>query len=166
MNWEQFNQYSILFCAALAVLLIVLIIITVKFNTRLRTAERRYQTLTRGLDGADWHDLMLELGDDIAALKETTQTHEKFLHNLDSRTQVDFCHRAFIHYDAFEHIFGKLSFSAAFLDENYDGFIFSNIHGREDARCYLKEVKSGKCDQFLSDEEKNVLAQACKTKGE
>mgnify|MGYP000974163760 CR=1 FL=1 len=83
MNWEQFNQYSIFFCAALAVLLIVLIIITVKFNTRLRTAERRYQTLTRGLDGADWHDLMLELGDDIAALKETTQTHEKFLHNLD-----------------------------------------------------------------------------------
>lgn len=162
MDLEILNQYSIFFCAALAVLLIVLIIITVKFNNRLRTAERRYQTLTRGIDGSDWHDLMLAVNDDIASLKETAAAHEKHLQNLDERTQVQFCHRAFIHYDAFEHIFGKLSFSAALLDENYNGFIFSNIHGREDARCYLKEVKAGKCEQFLSDEEKTVLSQALK----
>lgn len=162
MNWTQFNQYSIFFCAALAVILLVLIVITIRFNNRLRTAERRYQTLTRGIDGADWHDLMLVLNDDISELKSIAQNHDKFLAALDSRSRVQFCHRAVIHYDAFEHIFGQLSFSAALLDENFDGFIFSNIHGREDARCYLKEVKNGKCEQFLSNEEKTVLAQATK----
>lgn len=162
MNWTQFNQYSIFFCAALAVILLILIIITIRFNNRLRTAERRYQTLTRGIDGADWHDLMLVLNDDISELKSIAQNHDKFLAVLDSRSKVQFCHRAMLHYDAFEHIFGQLSFSVALLDENLDGFIFSNIHGREDARCYLKEVKNGKCEQFLSNEEKTVLAQATK----
>lgn len=160
MNWTELSRYSIFFCLALAVIFLVLLIIVVKFNTRLRNAERRYKTLTRGLDGADWHALMLELGDDIAALKQTSQEHTRFLDELDKRTQVQFCHRAMLHYDAFEHIYGQLSFSLACLDENYDGFIFSNIHGREDARCYLKEVKSGRCEQFLSEEEKAVLAAA------
>ena len=160
MDWTVLNQYSIFFVAALAVIMIILIVITSKTNARLKTIERRYNTLTRGLDGADWHDLMIQLGDDMADLKQITAEHSKFLQALDSRTQVQFCHRAMIHYDAFEHIHGQLSFSVCLLDENYDGFIFSNIHGREDARCYLKEVKAGACDQFLSTEEQTVLSQA------
>ena len=160
MNWSTLNQYSIFFVAALAVIVIILIVITLKANARLKTIERRYNTLTRGLDGADWHDLMIQLGDDMADLKQITAEHSKFLQALDGRTQVQFCHRAMIHYDAFEHIHGQLSFSLCLLDENNDGFIFSNIHGREDARCYLKEVKAGTCEQFLSAEEQTVLAQA------
>lgn len=160
MDWTVLNQYSIFFVAALAVIMIILIVITSKTNARLKTIERRYNTLTRGLDGADWHDLMIQLGDDMADLKQITTEHSKFLQALDARTQVQFCHRAMLHYDAFEHIHGQLSFSACLLDENYDGFIFSNIHGREDARCYLKEVKAGTCEQFLSAEEQTVLSQA------
>ena len=160
MDWTVLNQYSIFAAAFLAVIVVILLIVTLKVNARLKTIERRYSTLTRGLDGADWHDLMIQLGDDMADLKQITAEHAKFLQALDSRTQVQFCHRAMIHYDAFEHIHGQLSFSLCLLDENYDGFIFSNIHGREDARCYLKEVSAGKCAQFLSTEEQTVLAQA------
>ena len=160
MNWSDLNQYSIFLALALAVIVIILFIVTVKTNARLKTIERRYNTLTRGLDGADWHDLMIQLGDNLADLKQISSEQEKFLQNLNERTQVQFCHRAMIHYDAFEHIYGQLSFSLCLLDENYNGFIFSNIHGREDARCYLKEVKAGVCAQFLSTEEQTVLAQA------
>ena len=160
MNWSDLNQYSIFLALALAVIVIILFIVTLKTNARLKTIERRYNTLTRGLDGADWHDLMIQLGDNLADLKQISSEQEKFLQNLNERTQVQFCHRAMIHYDAFEHIYGQLSFSLCLLDENYDGFIFSNIHGREDARCYLKEVKVGVCAQFLSAEEQTVLTQA------
>jgi len=155
-----FNQYGLYFCIAVTVILLFLIILVLKFSSRLRTVERRYQTLCRGLDGADWHALMLELNDDVARLNETTAAHQRFLHALDERTQVQFCRRAIIHYDAFDYVYGQLSFSAALLDEHNDGFIFSNIHGRQDARCYLKEVKAGNCEQLLSDEEKFVLQTA------
>ena len=54
MDWTVLNQYSIFAAAFLAVIVVILLIITLKVNARLKTIERRYSTLTRGLDGADW----------------------------------------------------------------------------------------------------------------
>ena len=47
-------------------------------------------------------------------------------------------HVAVVRYDAFGDMGGRLSFSAALLDENGDGVVISSIHARGESRTYAK----------------------------
>lgn len=65
-----------------------------------------------------------------------------------------------MHYNAFDFTYGELSFSMAVLDDLGNGYIFTNIHNRDDARCYCKRILNGESKHPLSDEEKEVLEYA------
>lgn len=69
----------------------------------------------------------------------------------------------FLKYDAFEDIRGTQSYSLCVLDAKQNGVILTSIAGRNDYRGYAKPVVTGNCDLALSDEEKQVLAQAKET---
>lgn len=69
-------------------------------------------------------------------------------------------HLALVRYDAFGDMGGHLSWSLALLDDRGDGVVVSSIHGRSDARTYAKSVASWTCDQQLSPEEDEAIAQA------
>lgn len=66
-------------------------------------------------------------------------------------------HVAVIRYDAFGDMGGRLSFSAALLDDAGDGLVLTSIHGRSEARTYAKGVKGGNSEQELSPEEKQTI---------
>jgi uncharacterized membrane protein YccC len=66
-------------------------------------------------------------------------------------------HVAVIRYDAFGDMGGRLSFSAALLDDAGDGLVLTSIHGRSEARTYAKGVKGGSSEQELSPEEKQTI---------
>ena len=67
-----------------------------------------------------------------------------------------------VRYDAFEDLGGRMSFSAALVDESGRGIVLTAIHGRGETRSYLKQVpvtsSSGQRD--LSPEEDQAVAQA------
>ncbi len=69
---------------------------------------------------------------------------------------------AVVRYDAFEDLGGRLSFSAAIVDDNGRGLVLTAIHGRTETRSYLKQVPvtpdSGQRE--LSPEEARAVAQA------
>lgn len=69
---------------------------------------------------------------------------------------------AVVRYDAFEDLGGRLSFSAAIVDDSGRGLVISAIHGRTETRSYLKQVPvSGDGGQRdLSPEEAQALAEA------
>jgi hypothetical protein len=54
---------------------------------------------------------------------------------------------------------GRLSFSAALLDDGGDGIVLTAIHGRTDTRTYVKGILGGTADQ-LSPEEKEAITVA------
>ena len=62
-----------------------------------------------------------------------------------------------VRFDAFEDMGGRLSFSAALLDARGDGVVITSINGRQDTRCYAKQVRSGSSPQNLSDEEREAI---------
>jgi hypothetical protein len=66
-------------------------------------------------------------------------------------------HVAVVRYDAFGDMGGRLSFSAALLDDAGDGLVITSIHGRSEARTYAKGVKSGISEQPLSPEEEQTI---------
>ena len=67
---------------------------------------------------------------------------------------------ALIRYDAFEDMGGRLSFSAAFLDDHGDGVVVTSINGRTETRTYAKPVTKLSSDHNLSDEERRAVAAA------
>lgn len=65
-----------------------------------------------------------------------------------------------VRYDAFEEMGGRLSFSAALLDDHGDGVVLTSINGRTETRTYAKPIKGLTSDFNLSDEEQAAIASA------
>ena len=69
-------------------------------------------------------------------------------------------HVAVVRYDAFGDMGGRLSFSAALVDDRGDGLVFSSIHARGESRTYAKGVVGCSSDATLTPEEQQALAAA------
>jgi hypothetical protein len=69
-----------------------------------------------------------------------------------------------VRFDAFADIGGKLSSSAALLDEHGNGLVITTMNGRENSRNYLKQVRRGVGVSALSPEEHDAVAKAMGTK--
>jgi hypothetical protein len=67
-----------------------------------------------------------------------------------------------VRYDAFGDMGGRLSFSAAMLDDGGDGLVLTAIHGRSETRSYIKGVKGGASEASLSPEELQAISYARK----
>ena len=72
-------------------------------------------------------------------------------------------HVAVVRYDAFGDMGGRLSFSAALLDDSGDGLVLTSINGRSETRTYAKGVKAGESDHSLSPEELQAIGYATRT---
>jgi hypothetical protein len=69
-------------------------------------------------------------------------------------------HVSVVRYDAFGDMGGRLSFTAALLDDAGDGLVITSINGRTESRAYAKGVKGGQSDQSLSPEETQAIGLA------
>lgn len=72
-------------------------------------------------------------------------------------------HVAVVRYDAFPDMGGRLSFSAAFLDDAGDGLVLTSINGRTETRTYAKGVKNGVSEHQLSPEEEQAIGFATRS---
>lgn len=72
-------------------------------------------------------------------------------------------HVAVVRYDAFGDMGGRLSFSAALLDDSGDGLVLTSINGRTETRTYAKGVKGGESGHSLSPEELQAIGYASRT---
>ncbi len=69
-------------------------------------------------------------------------------------------HVSVVRYDAFGDMGGRLSFSAAMLDDNGDGILLTSIHGHTESRMYIKTVTRRKADGRVSPEEVEAITNA------
>ncbi len=69
-------------------------------------------------------------------------------------------HVAVVRYDAFGDMGGRLSFSAALLDDAGDGLVLTSINGRSETRTYAKGVQAGSSEHSLSPEEQEAIGHA------
>jgi len=69
-------------------------------------------------------------------------------------------HLGIVRYDAFNDVGGRLSWSLALLDDGGDGVVLTAIHGRSEARSYAKSIAGWSCDQPMSPEEQQAVAEA------
>jgi hypothetical protein len=118
------------------------------------------------------HDLVLLAADDdapsflhavgrkteqVAALRREVDSLEALLARTRTELADALRHVSVVRYDAFGDLGGRLSFSAALLDDGGDGLVLTSIHGRSETRSYMKGVKGGTSDASLSPEEQQAI---------
>jgi len=73
-------------------------------------------------------------------------------------------HVSVVRYDAFQDMGGRMSFSAALLDDAGDGIVLTAINGRSETRSYAKGVSAGTSDIALSPEEQQAIDAALRSR--
>jgi hypothetical protein len=137
------------------------VLVVLRLRVRLRRLERACDALLAGGPGAARFVSAVRQaqssGDDVrrevAALRaELAQAR------ADLGTALR--HVAVVRYDAFDDLAGRLSFSAALLDDAGDGVVVTSINGRSETRTYAKGVTAGGSPHPLSPEEREAVARA------
>ncbi|WP_341924489.1 DUF4446 family protein [Nocardioides psychrotolerans] len=127
----------------LAVLSLVVALVAIALSVlTLRTTDARRRAMGAEALPEDVHGLRQE----VAALR--------------AEARGSLRHVAVVRYDAFGDMGGHLSWSLALLDDSGDGVVLSSIHGRSDARSYAKNIAGWRCEQPLSPEEDEAIANA------
>jgi hypothetical protein len=129
-------------------------------QVRLRRLRRAY-TVLQGRDGeVSFVDAAARTSRQVDVLRSEVSLVKAGL--VDVRTDLADAirHVAVVRYDAFGDMGGRLSFSAAMLDDSGDGLVFSSINGRSETRTYAKGVKHGTSEAQLSPEEEQVVSWA------
>ncbi len=132
-SWSTETYQAVTLAAAAAAALCLLLLLVVL--ARLRVLARRVR---RGASAA--RSVTEAAGPDPRALR----------------------HVAVVRYDAFGDMGGRLSFSAALLDDQGDGLVLSSINGRSETRTYAKSLVGGESEHTLSPEEQDAITAARK----
>ena len=133
-------------------------LLTLILAARLRKVRRAYAVL-RG-EGAD-KDIFSAFGKVV----KRVQSMEQRVNEVSAAQEEETLLRklavqkfGLVRYDAFDDMGGRLSFSAALLDDNGDGVILSSINGRTETRTYAKLVRGLASEHNLSEEEREAIA--------
>jgi hypothetical protein len=139
---------------------IIALITGVIANLRIRKLRRGFSVL----DGPDGPETVVDaLGRGTAETQALRAELSRAKGELDiARSELADAlrHVAVVRYDAFGDMGGRMSFTAALLDDSGDGLVITSINGRTEARAYAKGVKEGQSDQSLSPEETQAIALA------
>ena len=145
--------------AGLAVGVLALVLAAVALRS-LRRMRRDLTLLAADDDAPSFVEAVARKTEEVTALR----TEVDDLAALLARTRTELAdalrHVSVVRYDAFGDMGGRLSFSAAMLDDGGDGLVLTAIHGRSETRSYIKGVKGGTSEASLSPEEQQAVSYA------
>ena len=113
--------------------------------------------------GSDEHSLVASVASQVRAvdgLRNEAADVQSALTIAQRDINAALRHVSVVRYDAFGDMGGRLSFSAALLDDNGDGVLLTSIHGHTESRMYIKTVTRRKADGRVSPEELEAIANA------
>ena len=154
---------GILILALFAVLLIsiiILIIALVKSNQKIKKLTEKYEAFMKGRNAESLEDRLISALTEIDRLNKVQKVQKTEMGKLDHRVKKSYQKIGLIKYNGFAGMGGMSSFALTLLDETDNGFILNAIHSREGCYPYVKEVKDGKCEMTLGQEEQHSLEMA------
>jgi hypothetical protein len=137
--------------AALTLLLAVMALV------RLGRIRRDVRLLDAGEDGESFVSAVARQTESVQGLRREVDDLSALLARTRTELADAIRHVSVVRYDAFGDMGGRLSFSAAMLDDGGDGLVLTSIHGRSETRSYIKGVKSGTSEASLSPEELQAI---------
>jgi HAMP domain-containing protein len=149
--------------AGLAALALVVCLV---LAARIGRLHRAYNALVSGDSGASFVDAVRRQSAAVDALRTDVGMLRGDLSSARADLSDALRHVAVVRYDAFGDMGGRMSFSAALLDDAGDGLVLTSINGRSETRTYAKGVKAGASDHTMSPEEKQAIAYATRAEAQ
>jgi hypothetical protein len=127
-------------------------------HLRLARMRRAYAVLQGAGGGGDFVTAVNRHVAEVTGLREQVAAQQSALATARADLADALRHVAVVRYDAFPDMGGRLSFSAALLDDAGDGLVLTSINGRTETRTYAKGVKGGASEHQLSPEEEQAIS--------
>ena len=149
-----------IFIIVLLVLLIVNIVLLVVFIVKNVKLTNRMNSFRLGKDASSLEEEITDLFAINKNIVEKVRENRKDIKKIYRKFTKAIQKVGIVKYDAYQQMGGDLSFSMALLDEENNGFIMNSVHSTEGCYTYTKEVRDGKCDLELGNEERIALEKA------
>jgi len=132
-------------------------VISFALALRAQTRLRRLRRALRVMQASTGSEVTIDDAEDV--VRRLTDIAKR-VDDLDVVARVAVQHVGLVRFDAFEDMGGHLSFAAAMLDAQGDGFVLTSINGRQETRIYAKPIERGSSHYHLSDEEQEAIRRA------
>jgi len=136
---------------------VLAILIALLAHLRFARLRRDYAGLQGDDDSGSLISAVRRQREEVERLRAEIAASERLLAAARADLADAIRHVAVVRYDAFADMGGRLSFSAALLDDAGDGLVLTSINGRSETRTYAKGVKGGASEHSLSPEEEQAI---------
>lgn len=154
------NEELTLALAVVGGLAILCFLFVIFLSFRLHRLRRSFKILRGDGGDRDVVSTLTEWSENIAGMNERVEglaAEQEIIRSI-ARSALQKFH--LVRYDAFEDMGGRLSFSAALLDDKGDGVVLTSINGRTETRTYAKLIRNYTSEHNLSEEEGEAIAGA------
>ena len=154
------SNLLVLLGTMVAVLMILTVfVIILLFKTK--KLKRRYNTFMSGFyENKDLEEILETMVNQVKYQEEKSIDLGKRIGMIENNIKFAIQKAAIIRYKAFDNNGGDQSFSLALLDNKDNGFVITSIYNDGISSMYGKEIKEGKSEHRLSEEELKVLENA------
>lgn len=142
--------------------IIALVALSMSVLLALRTGrmKRQYRVLSAADGRASFIEVVARKTEEVQGLREDVARLTGVLQGTQAELQQAVRHIGVVRYDAFGDMGGRMSFSAAMVDDHGNGFVITTIHARSESRSYIKELRGGMAEVNLSPEETAAVGDA------
>lgn len=155
MTWDA--QTGVIVVGVIAFVALMIAVLLAFRTSRMKT---QYAVLSAADGRASFVEVVARKAEEVEALRDEVARLADELRGTQRELQQAVRHVGIVRYDAFGDMGGRMSFSAALVDDHGNGFVLSTIHARSESRSYVKEIRGGMADVHLSPEESAAVADA------
>ena len=157
---ELVSSNSALFITATFILAAAALVVSLILLYRLSRLSKPFSAMAEMYDNAGARESLSRLLEGVDENREFVKKQSEQIAAIAAGLEDFYRGMGLVRYNAFDDIGGNQSYSLCLLTPKKNGFILSNLVGRNSARGYSIEVKSGAPSRELSDEEGKSLQEA------
>ena len=137
---------------------ILLLILYISNLFKLKKINKNYKTFIKKLgNGNNIEEIIKKYIQKVEEVDEVNKEIMEYCNRLEKDISLCIKKIGMVRYSAFKDTGSDLSFALALLNEKNDGVILNGIYSREMSNIYAKQVKEGKTNNKLSEEEDKAL---------
>jgi hypothetical protein len=155
VTWDA--QTGVIIVGAIA---LVALVLAALLGMRTSRMKRQYAVLSAADGRASFVEVVSRKAEEVEALRDDVARLADDLRATQRELQLAIRHVGVVRYDAFGDMGGRMSFSAALVDDHGNGFVITSVHARSESRSYIKQLRGGMAEVTLSPEESSAVADA------
>ncbi|WP_304277335.1 DUF4446 family protein [Phascolarctobacterium succinatutens] len=157
---EQANLLVNTHSAAIIIVLLLIVLVALgmcfSLQGRLNKLQKKYDFFTQGKE-ANIDVVLTDTLQELRAVQNELAVLQDEHQKLHAQVQNCLQNVKIVRYDAFDAMGGEMSYSLLLTDANNKGIILTSIYGREESRCFAKDIDNGKSSYPLAEEEQRLL---------